>query len=143
MVIINNFPVGDSELKPMYDDTDIFPALVKNMSSGGYTILYEDRIICDRISQSSEPLIDNISIYPLTTFYIKIPLRGNSSTPSDQRLFTLEPGHVYRLYKRYFEPAEYYTQSGEIYVYKDENELLHDYYPVNMELCYWSRTSFE
>ena len=144
MAIISNFPVGNSELAPLYEVSGLFPALIKSSRDDyktGRVIILGNRLMADNQTDVQEPYIDDITIYPLMTFYIELSLRGES-VPLAQRTFTLEPGHVYTIHRGYRTPSTSYDYSGSIAFYKDENELFLGMYPTEGTICYWQTTPF-
>ena len=144
MAIINNFPVGNSELTPLYEVSGLFPALIKSSRDDykiGRVIILGNRLIADTQSDVEEPYIDDLTIYPLMTFYIRLSLRGAYVSP-EEKTFVLDPGHVYRIHRGYRTPSSSYDYSGSITFYKDGNETFTSAYPTDGTICNWQTTPF-
>ena len=145
MAIINNFPMEDSELAPLYEVSGLFPGLIKSTRTDnktGRVIILGNRLMADNQTDVQEPYIDDLIMYPITTFYIRIALRDGGRVPLEQRTFTLEPGHVYKIHRGYREPADSYTYSGTITFSKDGSEVFSNMYPTGETICYWQTTPF-
>lgn len=148
MAIINSIPENIASAL-IFNETDLLPALIKINQTGdtGYDTIEirQDHYIIGGENSRDEPYLTDITIYPLVTFYIMINVRRDVDLEDPNIKYqTLQPGHVYRFYLRYYTPGTAfpeYATSGTLYFYKDGNELMTSSYP-SLAMFQWSLTSF-
>lgn len=126
MAIINNFPMEDSELYQIYQNPDIFPAVMKTGSS--YNIRQSNKSILVRSYSTAEDegfQEFSITIIPLRTVYVE--LNDKQIYATDSTIIELKPGHIYSVYRRSYATDYPPAAKGQgRYTLKEDGETIYD-----------------
>lgn len=108
MAIINDFPIGSTELAAIYDDTSIFPAFL----GGGSAVEFNSNYVyCSSSSDTETRYAHTLTFHPARSFYIKL------SISTEDVIIQCDPGHVYSINHLACDVSE--QAQGHYYVYKD------------------------